>query len=186
MLARCAVSREMTVSSDPVSRMKSCVPAAVHLAPARRSCRPRAGTASCAASVEVLLIDVDRLRVPRTPSRNFTCDRVHDALSLRSLFGSRLMKLCVGVGGLVEPVQPLVDVADLGVDLAVARRHAPAPPAPRSAPRRASCASPATAPMPNRARDDSVLIDSACAIHVVRFIEQADRPERVRVERQRL
>ena len=60
--------------------------------------------------------------IPSNASRKRTCERDHAAFSLRSLFGQEIDVVVVGVGGLVEPVQPLVDVANGRVNLAVARR----------------------------------------------------------------
>ena len=95
------------------------------------------------------------------------------------LVGQQVDVVGVGVGRLVEAVQPFVDVADGGVDLAVARRGGRGRQRLVERLRAACCAWPANGPGRSAratTRGDCV---SARVVGAVGLVEQAARPERV-------
>ncbi len=79
----------MMVSSDPVSRMKSCAPLPLMRAPDDDLVLDEAERQRVQ-HLAVFGIDVDG-RDPVNDSRKSACARAHAAFWLRSLLGSRLM-----------------------------------------------------------------------------------------------
>ena len=181
MRSRDAVSREMTVSSDPVSRMKSWSRPPLTLACTMiLSCSSVKGIVwsmfwSCSSMSTGCLSpnDIEEVHLGAGPC----------GLLAAVLVGKQVDVVAVRVGGLRELAQPLVDVADQGVNLTVTRcagrggeRHVEGLVQTAGRGERAGHAEAG-------ARDESGACATAIAIRAIGFVEESCRPQRVAIER---